>query len=70
MVLSLRARQELFLSVLSFTSKTLQKGPKTLTAAVNDAGFFAVHPLSLFKTMAAYEFITQGCVNTHILYVV
>ena len=67
MVLSLLARQELFLSVLSFTSKT-QKTPRdTDTAAVLVFFFFfllAVCPLSHFETMAAYAFKIQACVKT------
>lgn len=29
--------------------------------------FFAIHPLSLFKTMAAFEFLIQAHVNIHIV---
>lgn len=68
MVLSLLARQELFLSVLFLHFQNTVITPLSTdcnsTVQYSEIFFSAVHPLSLFKTMASYEFIIQGCVNT------
>lgn len=38
------------------------------SSTMNEDFFFAIHPLSLFKTMAAFEFLIKANVNIHIVY--